>query len=120
MSKKRIIEPQKKVIREINDFPKPICLEFCKNENPAKGFEAEIIETLQSFSSKEKFEALTPHPLKKSNDLKHYFSKAKSIGKEEVFSLDVGKRKSKYRLFYCIDDSGVCKILSLSTEESHK
>lgn len=119
MSKSIFEKTSNKRIVEKGKFPHPICLELCNNETPPKGFEKEIIEALQSFSDENKFNHLKPHLLKQDGSLKNYFKKAKKVGCDKIYSLDVGYRHNKYRLFYCIDDKGIHKILSLASTDSH-
>lgn len=118
MNKKIQEKPCRKIV-EKKQFPYPICLELCSNDNPPKGIESDIIKALQAFSNEEKYNRLSPHKLSKSSGLETYYNRAELVKCSSVYSLDVGGRRNKYRLFYCITDSGVCKILSLASTDSH-
>lgn len=100
-------------------FPCPICLELCETKI-TQGYEKHVIKTLKAFSDKEKFETKCAHPLIRSEKLKHVFNKAENFNCDKVYSLDVKSRHDKYRLYYCITDNGVYKILELCSEKSHK
>lgn len=117
---KIIQEDSCKKIVEKNIFPRPICLELCCNEPPAKGQESNVIKTLQAFSNEDKYNRLNPHKLNKSKDLESHYKKASQVHCDDVYSIDIGGRRNKYRLFYCITDTGICKILSLTSTDSHK
>jgi hypothetical protein len=85
-------------------FPKPICLEKCTMEIP-KGYETDILTTLKAFSNQEAYRRKTPHKLEGRD--------------RDTWSLDVKSRTDKYRmLFYC--ENGICKIINLCTEETHR
>lgn len=118
MSRKIQEKPVKKIV-EKSRFPRPICLELCCNEKPAKGFENEVIKALQAFSNEEKYYHLNPHKLNKDGALEKHFKKAESVNCSDIYSIDIGGRHNKYRLFFCITDSNICKILSLTSTDSH-
>lgn len=106
-------------IKEKAQYPKFVCLENCCTK-VNKGYEKYVLETLKSFSNKNLHEQKEPHPLNKSKGLEDVFKKAqKCCGVEKVMSLDVKGRNDKYRLFYCEID-GICKILDLCSDKSHK
>ena len=108
-----------KGFKEKLQFPKFICLENCDTK-VNKGYEKDIIETLKAFSEENLYNQKMPHNLSKSKNTADIFKKAKNCcGAEKVISLDVRSRKDKYRLFYCEID-GVCKILDLCSDKSHK
>jgi len=82
-------------------FPRPICLEKC-TMNIKKGYEADILKTLKSFSNKEAFDRKSPHKLEGG----------------ETWSLDVKSRTDTYRLLFYYEDR-VCKITDLCTNKTH-
>lgn len=99
-------------------FPHPICLELCEL-NIVQGHEKYVIKTLKAFSNEEKFNCKTPHPLSPSKNLKHLFDKAKKFNCKNIYSLDVKNRRDTYRLYYCMTEKHVCKILELCSNKSH-
>jgi len=104
-SKKLSLERKAKRLEYIRPtlFPRPICLEECTINLPS-GYEKDIFRTLKSFSNEEAYKRKRPHQLKGD--------------KKGLYSLDVKGRHDKYRLLFYEKDS-VCKITTLSTEETH-
>lgn len=98
------------------EFPKPICLEECEISELKKiihthGFD--ILNTLKSFSDKDKYLSKTPHGIDNKGKVKKYFKLNKKI-----MSLDVKGRHDTKRLLYFVEN-GVCKIVHLCTDETH-
>ncbi len=99
----------------------PICLKESGldkiNKNILKENAPEILKTLHCFSDKDRYKNKNPHALHKTNNLEKYFTKY-----DKLISLDIKTKednRGNLRLFYA-KDKGVCKILNLCTDESHK
>jgi hypothetical protein len=68
-----------------------------------RGYETDILTTLKAFSSQGAYSRKTPHKLEG----------------RDACSLDVKYRDDKYRMLFYVD-GGICKIIDLCTEETHK
>ncbi len=130
MKSKKIIE-DRKIIKLETEYKEKgfeeeiqcryICLERCRIKDIISGKEKNVLETLKSFSNSKELQRKTPHKLNKSYKLEKYYKICKEYGTENLFSVDVGNRNSKYRMLYCSIEGGkVCKILALCTDETHK
>lgn len=130
MQNKKIIENKKTIRLETKYKEKRfeediqcryICLERCRIKDIIQGEEKKVLETLKSFSNSKELQTKTPHKLNKSDKLEKYYKMCKEYGTENLFSVDVGNRNSKYRMLYCLIEGGkVCKILALCTDETHR
>lgn len=99
-------------------YPMPICLELVDDMDSIKGFEADIIKALHSFSRKDLHRKRDPHDLKDRGNESRFFSRSGNNGKRQysfgkVWSLDVRGRGTKERLIYALDEErNVYKILA--------
>lgn len=97
-----------------------ICLECC-NINFTKGKEKYIFETLKDFSNNKKLKLRNPHSLNKDKKLEKYFKLLKKHNTNELYSVDIEGRDSKFRMLYCKSEiERVYKILALCTDETHR
>ncbi len=122
---KRLEQKQQKKLQEkIDLFPMPICLHesgFDKIDKNILSINAtEILKTLYCFSDKDRHAQKHPHPIHKDKKLEKYFNRY-----NKVMSLDIKSSGNKnstrgnLRLFYAIDNNGICKILNLCSDETH-